>query len=184
MDTCVLLRAHLPAEDLAAYVATVARFVPNPDRRTNIPTLAETGANRADKALIVALRGLLARDGSVVALARDGLSDVRDGGRNSLFAHVTSGDGFYADGSFVQHGYVAYTGTYGSVLLGGVGQLIALLSGSGWAVTDPRVDVLYEAVDRSFTPVLFDGLMMDAVRGRAISRERARDQRLHRPRNG
>ncbi|MFD3947137.1 polysaccharide lyase 8 family protein [Streptomyces sp. NPDC058579] len=175
MDTCVLLRAHLPAEDLTAYLATVARFVPNPDRRTNIPTLAETGANRADKALIVALRGLLARDGSVVALARDGLSDVRDGGRNSLFAQVTSGDGFYADGSFVQHGYVAYTGTYGSVLLGGAGLLIALLAGSTWAVTDPRVDVLYEAVDRSFAPVLFDGLMMDAVRGRAVSRERARD---------
>ncbi|MEU0373534.1 polysaccharide lyase family 8 super-sandwich domain-containing protein [Streptomyces sp. NPDC006283] len=175
MDTCVLLRAHLPAEDLAAYVATVARFVPNPDRRTNIPTLAETGANRADKALIVALRGLLARDASVVPLARDGLSDVRDSGRNSLLTHVTSGDGFYSDGSFVQHGSVAYTGTYGSVLLGAAGQLIALLAGSEWAVTDPRVDMLYEAVDRSFTPVLFDGLMMDAVRGRAISRERARD---------
>ncbi|WP_428950881.1 polysaccharide lyase 8 family protein [Streptomyces sp. cg35] len=175
MDTCVLLRAHLPADDLAAYVRTVARFVPDPDRRTNSPSLAETGANRADKAVIVALRGLLARDATVLALARDGLSDVRDSGKNSLFRYVTSGDGFYADGSFVQHEYVAYTGTYGSILLGSAGQLIALLAGSDWAVTDPAVTVLHEAVDRTFSPVLFDGVMMDAVRGRAISRERARD---------
>nr|WP_306335816.1 polysaccharide lyase 8 family protein [Streptomyces sp. KL118A] len=175
MDTCVLLRAHLPADDLSAYTATVAKFCPDPDRRTNAPSLAETGANRADKAVIVALRGLLARDGATVALARDGLSDVRDNGRNSLFQYVTSGDGFYADGSFVQHGSVAYTGTYGSVLLGSAGQLIALLADSPWAVTDPKTSVLYEAVDRTFAPVVFDGLMMDAVRGRAISREKARD---------
>ncbi|MFB7595845.1 polysaccharide lyase 8 family protein [Streptomyces sp. NPDC056160] len=175
MDICVLLRAELPAQDRDAYVRTVAAFVPDADRRTNSPSLAETGANRADKAVIVALRGLLAGDPAALVLARDGLSDVRDNGRNSLFQYVTSGDGFYRDGSFVQHSDVAYTGTYGSVLLGGAGQLIALLAGSEWAVTDPSVQVLYEAVERSFEPFLFDGLMMDAVRGRAISRERARD---------
>ncbi|MFE5021839.1 polysaccharide lyase 8 family protein [Streptomyces sp. NPDC056656] len=175
MDTCVLLRSKLPAADLAGHVATVAKFCPNPDRRTNSPSLSETGANRADKAVIVALRGLLARDAATVTLARDGLSDVRDNGRRSLFTYVTSGDGFYEDGSFVQHDSVAYTGTYGSVLLGSTGQLIALLAGSDWAVNDPKVSLLYEAVERSFSPVMFDGLMMDALRGRAISRERARD---------
>lgn len=175
LDTCVLLRAHLQAEDRSAYLKTVAKFVPDADRRTNSPTLAETGANRADKAVIVALRGLLAGDPEVVALARDGLSDVRDDGKNSLFQYVTSGDGFYEDGSFVQHSSVAYTGTYGGVLLGSAGQLIALLADSQWSVTDPAVKVLYEAVERSFVPVLLDGVMMDALRGRAISRERARD---------
>lgn len=177
MDTCVLLREKIPAADLAKYTSTVAKFCPDPDRRTNIPTLSETGANRADKAVIVALRGLLAQDPTTLALARDGLSDVRDKGKNSLFTYVTSGDGFYEDGSFVQHGSVAYTGTYGSVLLGGAGQLIALLADSEWAVTDPKTSVLYEAVERTFSPVVFDGLMMDAVRGRAISREKAPDHK-------
>ncbi|WP_409060870.1 polysaccharide lyase 8 family protein [Streptomyces sp. SYP-A7185] len=177
MDTCVLLRAKIPTADLTAYVAAVAKFCPDPDRRTTIPTLSETGANRADKAVIVALRGLLAQDAATVALARDGLSDVRDKGKNSLFTYVTSGDGFYEDGSFVQHGSVAYTGTYGSVLLGSAGQLIALLADSEWAVTDPKTSVLYEAVDRTFSPVVFDGLMMDAVRGRATSREKAPDHK-------
>ncbi|MHA4817234.1 polysaccharide lyase 8 family protein [Streptomyces aculeolatus] len=175
LDCCVLLRAELPAADLAGYLATVDRFVPDPDRRTNSPALSETGANRADKCVIVALRGLLGRSPEKTALARDGLSDVRDGGRNSLFQYVTSGDGFYRDGSFVQHGSVAYTGTYGAVLLAAAGQLMALLAGSPWAVTDPATSVLLDSVERSFAPVITDGLMMDAVRGRAISRERAPD---------
>ncbi|WP_405943596.1 polysaccharide lyase 8 family protein [Streptomyces sp. NBC_00932] len=175
LDCCVLLRTRVPADDLTAHLASVEKFAPNPDRRTNSPTLAETGANRSDKSVITALHGLLARDPAKVALARDGLSDVRDKGLNSLFQNVTSGDGFYADGSFIQHDAVAYTGSYGTVLLGGAAYLSALLAGSPWAVSDPHISVMYEAVTGTFSPVIFDGLMMDAVRGRAISRERAAD---------
>ncbi len=175
LDSCVLVRAHVPAGDLSRYLAAVDRFCPDPDRRTNSPALAETGANRADKCLIVALRGLLGRAEGKLASARDGLSDTRDSGRHSLFRYATSGDGFYEDGSFVQHDAVAYTGSYGSVLLTGVAEAIALLADSPWAVTDPRVEVVYEAVDRSFAPLVFDGLMADAVRGRAVSRERESD---------
>lgn len=175
LDCCVLLRSRIPAADLTAQLASVGKFAPDPDRRTNSPSLAETGANRSDKAVIVALHGLLAQDSAKVALARDGLSDVRDNGLNSLFQTVTSGDGFYADGSFVQHDTVAYTGSYGTVLLAGAAYLSALLAGSPWAVGDPHISVMYEAVTGTFAPVIFDGLMMDAVRGRAISRERAAD---------
>ncbi|MFI6649224.1 polysaccharide lyase 8 family protein [Streptomyces sp. NPDC050529] len=177
MDACVLLRGRLPAGDLADYLAVVDRFCPDADRRTNSPTLSETGANRTDKAVIVALRGLLGKDAAKVASARDALSDVRDAGRNSLFRYTSSGDGFYEDGSFVQHEVVAYTGSYGTVLLGGAAYLLSLLAGSPWAVTDAKVSVMYDAVERSFAPVVFDGLMMDAVRGRAVSRERAGDHR-------
>ncbi|MFD7923365.1 polysaccharide lyase 8 family protein [Streptomyces sp. NPDC059740] len=175
VDCLVLLGDRVPAADLAAHLESVAAFVPDPDRRTGSPSLPETGANRSDKAVIVALSGLLGRDDARVALARDGLSDRRGNGRNSLFRLVTSGDGFYADGSFVQHGCVAYTGTYGSVLLGGLAYLLALLAQSPWAVTDPAVDVVYDAVERSFLPVLHEGVVTDAVRGRAISRQAAPD---------
>lgn len=177
MDCCVLLRGLLSGGDLTDYLGVVDRFCPDADRRTNSPTLSETGANRTDKAVIVALRGLLGRDGDKLASARDALSDVRDSGRNSLFRYTSSGDGFYEDGSFVQHDVVAYTGSYGTVLLGGAAWLISLLADSPWAVADPKVSAMYEAVERSFAPVVFDGLMMDAVRGRAVSRERAGDHR-------
>ncbi|MFF9400548.1 polysaccharide lyase 8 family protein [Streptomyces sp. NPDC014744] len=177
MDCCVVLREALPTADLADYLAVVDRFCPDADRRTNSPALAETGANRTDKAVVVALRGLLGQDAAKLDSARDALSDVRDAGRNSLFRYTTSGDGFYKDGSFVQHDVVAYTGSYGVVLLGGTAYLLALLAGSAWAVTDPKVSLMYEAVERTFAPVVFDGLMMDSVRGRAVSRERAGDHR-------
>ncbi|RJL32792.1 polysaccharide lyase 8 family protein [Bailinhaonella thermotolerans] len=171
MDTCVLLGDRIPADRLAAYLRAVDRFCPDPDRRVLQPSLSETGANRADKAMIVALRGILGRDAAKLALARDGLSDVRDGGRRSLFAYVTSGDGFYRDGSFLQHGSVAYTGSYGAVLLSAVAQLVGLLGGSRWRVTDPAQAVILDAVEASFAPVMRDGLVMDHVRGRAVSRQ-------------
>ncbi|MFD0340085.1 polysaccharide lyase 8 family protein [Streptomyces sp. NPDC127117] len=177
MDCSVILRDLLPAADLADYLAVVDRFCPDADRRTNSPALPETGANRTDKAVIVALRGLLGQDPAKLVSARDALSDVRDSGRNSLFRYTSSGDGFYEDGSFVQHDVVAYTGSYGIVLLSGTAYLLALLAGSEWAVADPKVSVMYDAVERTFAPVIFDGLMMDSVRGRAISRERAGDHR-------
>ncbi|MGZ0147318.1 polysaccharide lyase 8 family protein [Kribbella sp. WER1] len=177
LDTCILAYDVLSAEQLAKYVAAVDHFVPDPNRRTNSPSLRETGANRVDKALIVALRGIVGQSAGSLSTARDALSDVAESGKNSVFTYVTSGDGFYRDGSFVQHGNLAYVGTYGNVALGGVANLIALLGGSSWEITDPNRAVLLDAVDASFAPFMADGLMMDCVSGRAISREAAGDHR-------
>ncbi|MBC9716806.1 polysaccharide lyase 8 family protein [Streptomyces sp. TRM66268-LWL] len=174
LDTCVLMRTKLPAADLTAYLATVAKWCPNPDRRVSYAGV-ETGANRSDKSVIVALHGLLARDAAKVAQGRDGLSDVAGSGANSLFTYVTSGDGFYADGSFIQHNYVAYTGAYGQVMLSGLAYILALLAGSQWAVTDPDVTVIHNAVERSFAPFVFEGLMMDSQNGRSVSRWKTPD---------
>ena len=171
LDICVRLRTQLPESDLKDYLAAVQWFCPDPDRRVKSgpwSPLSETGANRADKALIVALSGLLAGDADRVALARNGLSP--------LFEYATSGDGFYEDGSFIQHDTVAYTGSYGVVLLTSVAEILALLRGSPWEVTDPGVSVVFDAVEKSFLPFLFEGRMMDTVRGRAIARQHSRDR--------
>ncbi|GLZ79148.1 lyase [Actinorhabdospora filicis] len=173
MDVCVLVHEHLGPERLAASLRVVDRFCPDADRRTNAPTLAETGANRADKAVIVALRGIVGGTPAKLASARDAVSDVRDAGRNTLLGYETTGDGFYEDGSFVQHTYIAYTGTYGNVLLAGLAFIMRLLAGSPWEITDPARTVVFDAVERTFAPFMHDGLMLDTVAGRAISRETA-----------
>ncbi|MEV0998704.1 polysaccharide lyase 8 family protein [Nonomuraea sp. NPDC050202] len=175
MDTAVIMHDAISAGQRAAWIRAVDRFCPNPDRRTNLTDFAETGANRADKALIVALRGIVGADAGKLALARDGLSDTRDAGKHTLFGHVTSGDGFYADGSFIQHGVVAYTGSYGVVLLQSLATILGLLGGSAWEVTDPAVRVVLDAVENAYAPWIHDGLMMDSVRGRAVSRQFNRD---------
>ncbi|MFC4117240.1 polysaccharide lyase 8 family protein [Nonomuraea zeae] len=175
MDTCVLMHETISAERRAAWIRVVDRFCPDPDRRTNLTGFAETGANRADKALIVALRGIAGESPDKIALARDGLSDTRDAGKNTLFGYVTSGDGYYADGSFIQHDVVAYTGSYGVVLLQSVSAILGLLGATPWEVTDPAVRVVLDAVERTYAPWIHDGLMMDSVRGRAVSRQFNRD---------
>ncbi|MFD3539167.1 polysaccharide lyase 8 family protein [Streptomyces sp. NPDC058662] len=160
LDISTLLHDQLPAARLAAYLAAVDRFVP--DSCVGSYTGTSTGANRVDLCRSIALRGILGKDPAKVALARDALSPV--------FPVVTTGDGFYADGSFVQHTYLSYTGSYGLVLLGGLAGLLSLLDGSPWAVTDPGRQTVFDSVAKSFAPFLYNGLMMDAVSGRSTSR--------------
>ncbi|CAM5726307.1 hypothetical protein SFUMM280S_03425 [Streptomyces fumanus] len=70
----------------------------------------------------------------------------------------------------MQHTHVPYTGTYGQVLMDGLGRLFTLLAGSAWEVTDPARRNVLDSVERAFAPFLHDGLVMDCVNGRAISR--------------
>ncbi|MFG2329204.1 polysaccharide lyase 8 family protein [Streptomyces sp. NPDC048604] len=169
MDIVAALYEHLGADRIAAACAAVDHFVPD-SMLTNYSGTS-TGANRVDLCRSVVLRGILGANPAKTALARDALGPV--------FPYVTKGDGLYADGSFVQHTWVAYSGTYGQVMLDGLGRLFALLAGSTWAVTDPNRQIVLDSVERAYAPLIFDGLMMDSVNGRAISRGMPRND----PRN-
>ncbi|TSB19111.1 polysaccharide lyase 8 family protein, partial [Streptomyces benahoarensis] len=165
LDTLAVLDTHLPGGPLpddhrARHLAAVDHFVP--DSALGAYTGTSTGANRVDLCRVVVLRGVLGRTPAKIALARDALSPV--------FPYVTHGDGLYADGSFIQHTAVAYSGTYGYVLLDGIGRLLALLTGTEWAVTDPVRRTVLDSVTHAYAPLLHDGLMMDMVSGRAVSR--------------
>ncbi|MFG2603612.1 polysaccharide lyase 8 family protein [Streptomyces sp. NPDC048514] len=160
LDVCVLMYDALSAGQLAGHLAAVDHFVP--DSAVASYSGTSTGANRVDLCRVLALRGVVGSSPAKVALARDALSPV--------FPYVTSGDGLYADGSFIQHTSVPYTGSYGSVLLGGLGLLFALLAGSSWEVTDAGRQIVFDAVEHAWAPFLYNGLVMDGVSGRAISR--------------
>lgn len=160
LDLCVLMYDAIPADRLAAYCAAVDHFVP--DSAVASYTGTSTGANRVDLCRVLALRGVVGQDPAKTALARDALSPV--------FPYVSTGDGLYTDGSFVQHTYVPYTGSYGAVLLGGIGLLLALLTGSPYAVTDPARQIVLDAVEHAWAPLIHNGLIMDGVSGRGISR--------------
>ncbi|MET8228999.1 polysaccharide lyase 8 family protein [Streptomyces sp. NPDC005301] len=160
MDIVAALYDRLTEAQRAAACAAVDHFVP--DAMLLDYSGTSTGANRVDLCRSVALRGILGRDPGRIALARDALSPV--------FPYVTRGDGLYADGSFVQHTWVAYSGTYGQVMLDGLGRLFALLAGSSWEVTDPARQVVLDSVEHAYAPLIHDGLVMDSVNGRAVSR--------------
>ncbi|MFI6490152.1 polysaccharide lyase 8 family protein [Streptomyces sp. NPDC050564] len=160
LDVCVLMYDQLSATQIADYLAAVDHFVP--DSAVSSYSGTSTGANRVDLCRVLALRGVVGASSAKITLARDALSPV--------FPYVSSGDGLYTDGSFIQHTTVPYTGSYGSVMLGGLGMLFALLAGSAWAVTDGNRQIVFDAVENAWAPFLYNGLVMDGVSGRAISR--------------
>ncbi|MFI2761583.1 polysaccharide lyase 8 family protein [Streptomyces echinatus] len=168
-DITAALHEQLGPERVSAACAAVDHFIP--DTMLTDYSGTSTGANRVDLCRSVALRGILGRDPDRIALARDALSPV--------FPYVTRGDGLYADGSFVQHTQVAYSGTYGQVLLDGLGRLFALLAGSVWEVTDPARQNFLDSVEHAYAPLIHDGLVMDCVNGRAISRGYLRGDDQH-----
>lgn len=166
VDTTMLLYDRLGAPRIADYMRAVHTFTPLPDRYFSGrgPT---TGANRVWKAAVVALRGAIVGDGAQLALARDSLGVV--------FPYVTQGDGFRADGSFLQHDRHPYTGGYGVSLLTELGNLLYLLDGSPWAVTDPAWQNLIAMVYRAFAPLIYRGALMDLARGREVARPGMQD---------
>ncbi|MDQ0973578.1 hyaluronate lyase [Neobacillus niacini] len=166
-DILVVMYEDLSADQIDNYTKAIDRFVPDPTKRTNYPSLRETGANRMDKALIVIIRGIVGKSSERISTGRDALSQV--------FEYVTDGDGFYKDGSFVQHNYVPYNGSYGIVLMDHLADVLYILAESTWKVTDPNLQNVYNWVFDSFEPLIYKGAMMDMTRGRAISREGTQD---------
>ena len=162
VNACAVLGGLVPAADLASYLSTVAHFVPDPTHQQQ-GTVVTTGANRSDMCQITILRGILAKDPTLIALGRDKLSDI--------YPYVTTSDGYYRDGGYIQHGTIPYNGHYSYVLLNDLSQLSLLLNGSSWPINDPNFSVILDAVDLTYAPFMYDGLVMDVVRGRFLSRQ-------------
>jgi hyaluronate lyase len=131
------------------------------------PTFANTGANRVWRARIDVGLGAALESTTRLAGGRDKLSVV--------LPYVTSGDGFYTDGSFIQHNTHSYTGGYGLYLIAELSAVLEAVAGTPWNVTDPNLANVFRWVDEAYTPVLFRGAIMDHTRGREISRAGSTD---------
>ncbi|MFJ9824843.1 polysaccharide lyase family 8 super-sandwich domain-containing protein [Streptomyces sp. NPDC101160] len=169
LDVCALMYSRLTSTQIANNCAAIDHFVPLSEFASY--SGHSTGANRVDLCRVLALRGVIGKSPSLVGTARQALSPV--------FPYVLTGDGLYADGSFVQHTCVPYAGTYGTVLLGGLGRMFMLLAGTQWAVTDPEVQNFCSGVATGWAPFVYNGLVMDGVSGRAISRGVQNSDSLH-----
>lgn len=164
-NTMALVHDHLSQTEIDAYCAAIDHFLPNRDPRLQLSVTGpkpSDAANRVDICQGIIVRSIVQPDAD---LLRDAVAALSDS-----WQYVTSGNGFFRDGSFVQHSTIGYTGTYGLVLLGGLAKLFALLAGSSFDITDPTRSNITGVVEGSFAPLMFRGQMMDAVRGRAVSR--------------
>ncbi|MGL5368839.1 MAG: polysaccharide lyase 8 family protein [Cetobacterium somerae] len=134
-----------------------AKYSSSPDLRVS------TGGNRMDTSIISFTRGFLMEDKEQVL---DGVLAVGDVGE-----YVTSGDGFYKDSSFIQHGNIPYNGTYASVLFNGLGTILYLTSETQYKMTDERLNNIYDSINDGYSFLIINGGVVDAVSGRAISRD-------------
>ncbi|UUX57069.1 hypothetical protein NUG39_24635 (plasmid) [Citrobacter youngae] len=101
--------------------------------------------------MVVFVRGLLANDPGEISAAVTSVPEVLN--------TVQSGDGFYKDGSFIQHKDLPYSGTYGQVLLNGLGLIKNSVAGTPWdfSVEDNRR--IYDVIRQAFLPLLHEGKM-------------------------
>lgn len=152
-DTVVLLYDALTSEQIDSYMRAIDHFTPNVNM---------TGANRVWKSKVVTLRGIIGKQPEKIQAGSDGLNEV--------FSYVTSGEGFYRDGSFIQHDRFPYAGDYGTDLPYNISDVLWIISGSPWDNTSPERDNVYEWVVDTFDPVWFKGPVLESVRGRTISR--------------
>ncbi|NGN66658.1 polysaccharide lyase 8 family protein [Streptomyces sp. A7024] len=153
-----LVGEALPAADLADYSAAVKFYVPDPG---TLDPVEWVGSNGSDVCEISILDGILTDDAGRITRGVQALAPI--------LPLVTKSDGFYADGSYIGHSIFAYTGSYGLAQLGGLARLFALLADTPWAIAHPAREQFFGTVDTSFAPVIHNGALMDAVRGRAIS---------------
>ena len=191
--------AALTATQIANYVKSVYNYGPNSLNFYDYYWWgALTGANTSNVALTTAVQGILLGNNTTTVTrswhnpsghpinpqtdyvisgtllldeAQGNLSgnNPLDWSGDSVFTPVTSGDGWYADYSFIYHYNIPYTGQYGQELLENISILVKLLAGSNWEITDPEVSNLYGWITNGFAPLMYRGAMMDMVRGRAIA---------------
>jgi hyaluronate lyase len=171
--TLVLLKDELASyrpELVPTYVASMDAYLRNgTDGDVNLDSRFHTGANLADITANRILQGAVLGDDSRVSKAiADQLTVFATVDPYNLQHGVT--DGYYADGSFIQHASVAYTGSYGKGLLTRVVQTIKVLDGTSYAQGDDLVGVVQGWVVDGFAPLIFEGWMMEIVKGRAVSR--------------
>ena len=169
VDIATLLYNQLSPSQMSNYMASVEKFTPSATTQAPGGTTGTfTGANRMWKIRVVAVRGAVMKSSTKLAAARDAFSE--------LFVYATSGDGFYTDGSFLQHTIHPYTAGYGNSLLSNIAPVMNWLAGSTWAVTDPSQANLYRWVFDSYEPIIYRGASLDYVRGREIGRSGASPQ--------
>lgn len=120
-----------------------------------------TGANLVWISRIVAVSGILAKNPQRIDYAINSLKPV--------FDYVEQGDGFYHDGSFIQHNKHPYNAGYGVSLVSALAELFYL-----FPIIPHRIPVsrnIYQWINRSYQPIIYRGGIMSALMGREIARK-------------
>ncbi|EKZ8485503.1 polysaccharide lyase 8 family protein [Staphylococcus aureus] len=170
-NTLILLNGDISSDEKKKYTAPIKTFAPDSDKilsSVGKPEQAK-GGNLVDIAKVKLLESIIEEDKDMTKESIDAF--------NKVFTYVQSNatgkerNGFYKDGSYIDHQDVSYTGAYGVVLLEGISQMMPMIKETPFKDSNQNDTTLKSWIDEGFMPLIYKGEMMDLSRGRAISRE-------------
>lgn len=170
-NTPILLNGDISSDEKKKYTAPIKTFAPESDKilsSVGQPEQAK-GGNLVDIAKVKLLESIIEEDKDMTKNSIDSF--------NKVFTYVQSNatgkerNGFYKDGSYIDHQDVPYTGAYGVVLLEGISQMMPMIKATPFKDSNQNDTTLKSWIDDGFMPLIYKSEMMDLSRGRAISRE-------------
>ena len=191
IPTLILLSDELTPEQKIKFTEGVRFFQPDPFHGGAIGTGSTHGqgyrmqyaANRVDCSMTALGIGLLLEDNESIYLASLASSSVL--GFVSVTDSTTLAEkgypsGYYKDGSYIDHICVPYAGSYGIVVLEGIVNISAILSNSPWQFSQDKAKILEDIFVNTYGIGVYNGLMLDTLRGRAVAREKLTDKTIGR----
>ena len=171
----VLVMVHDDLEDIAGHIQRITdTFLVCRDLYTQSSGRAlESGANMVWKCSNLLLAGILRGEDELIREANEKLVPVLQ--YSHMISHPGYGempdDGFYEDGSFIQHYMFGYTGGYGKHLLSVLAGLLYAFRGQDCLVIpEQNLEFLFEMIHRCYEPLIYKGHFMDIARGREVAR--------------
>lgn len=179
LDTLILLYDELPDRDslIAKYTEPVLCF-----RDAYLKSShgkPETASNLIWKCHNLLLTAVLRRDGELLAWVQENLPRSLAPGSEMKVPQMGSiyNDGFYPDGSFIQHYMFAYNGGYGKHLLICLAGLLYADRGIGiLAFPETERARLGNLIRNAYEPLIYNGRFLDLARGREPSRFNLEDK--------
>jgi hypothetical protein len=153
-DITLILKNNLTSTQISNYLKGVNKSQPS--------YLDNTGANMIYNTRVWAVWAIIEKDSARMWSTHDGLE--------SVLPYVTKDDGFYTDGSFIQHYNYSYAGGYGAGLFNDLSPLLWFFEGTTWQIDSPDKDNVHKWVLDTFEPNLFQGQMIHLNRQREMSR--------------
>ncbi|HDZ6545478.1 TPA: polysaccharide lyase 8 family protein [Staphylococcus aureus] len=170
-NTLILLQEDFTDEEKKKYTAPIKTFAPDSDKILSSVGKSEPakGGNLVDISKVKLLESIIEEDKDMMKKSIDSFNTVFTYAQNS--ATGKERNGFYKDGSYIDHQDVPYTGPYGVVLLEGISQMMPMIKETPFNDSNQNDTTLKSWIDDGFMPLIYKGEMMDLSRGRAISRE-------------
>ncbi len=170
-NTLILLQEDFTDEEKKKYTAPIKTFAPDSDKILSSVGKSEPAkdGNLVDISKVKLLESIIEEDKDMMKKSIDSFNTVFTYAQNS--ATGKERNGFYKDGSYIDHQDVPYTGAYGVVLLEGISQMMPMIKETPFNDSNQNDTTLKSWIDDGFMPLIYKGEMMDLSRGRAISRE-------------